>query len=83
MNKTLSAWVVELKVASMTGATLGMGIVLAVLNDTQANSDLLWGPAPVQSLELAIIPTLINFVTGYITKHTPRPELNEDGQAGA
>ena len=79
-SKTVKAWVVELKVATTTAATLGMGVVLAVLNDTQANSDLLWGPPPVQALELAVIPTVINFVTGYITKHTPRPDLGVPAQ---
>lgn len=92
MNKWAKAWVTELKVKTMTSATLGMGVVLAILNDTQTNNDLLWGPPIAQGLEAALVPTLINYVTGWITKHTPRPDLGvpavqqvavKDGTKGA
>jgi hypothetical protein len=66
--------VIEAKVIASTAATFVVSLVLAVLNDIEDNHALLGTSLPTwsQSVIIAIIPTAITFVSGYLTRHTPR-----------
>lgn len=68
-----SRWKIELKVIAATAATFAASVVVAVLNAVQDNHALL-GPIPaaLQFVIVAVIPTAITFVSGYMAKHTPR-----------
>jgi hypothetical protein len=74
MGKTLTRWAIEAKVAAATATTAAAGITVAVLNDVEADHALLGGtPAWLQALLLVTIPPMATFISGYQTRHTPRP----------
>lgn len=75
MNPLERRWAVELKVKAMTIVTALCGVGIAVLNDVEADNSLIPGPSWVQALILVVIPTGVNFLTGYKTRHTPRNTL--------
>lgn len=64
---------VETKVKASTAVTLIVGLVVAVLNDVEADASLL-GPLPawLQGLVLALVPGALVFLAGYRARHTPR-----------
>lgn len=72
MNPLEKRWAVELKVKSMTLVTALCGVGVAVLNDVEADNSLVPGPSWVQAAVLIVVPTAVNFLTGYKTRHTPR-----------
>lgn len=71
---TRSRWMIELKVIAASAATFAVSVIVAVLNAVQAHHELL-GPTPgtLQFVILAVIPTAVTFLGGYLAKHTPRP----------
>ncbi len=64
---------VETKVKAATGASLAVGVVIAVLNAVVGNANLL-GPLPQwpQSVILALAPAALTFLSGWQARHTPR-----------
>ncbi|MCZ4099836.1 holin [Streptomyces sp. H39-C1] len=72
MNELAQKWAVELKVKAMTAVSLLCGVGVAILNDVQADSSLIPGPAWAQAMVLVLVPTVTSFITGYQTKHSPR-----------
>lgn len=71
---------IERKVKAAGLLTFGAALVLAWLNAVQANSALLPPLSPtVQFVVVASLPPLITLVGAYITAHTPRPELGDEG----
>jgi len=70
--------VIEAKVIASTIATFVVSLVLAILNDVQSNHALLGSlPTWSQSVIIAVIPTAITFVSGYLTRHTPRTDIGQ------
>jgi hypothetical protein len=70
---TLQRWKIELKVIAATAATFAVSVVLAVLNLVENNHALLGStPAVLQFVIVAVLPTAITFLSGYMAKHTPR-----------
>lgn len=69
----LQRWKIELKVIAATAATLGVSVALAVLNTVAGDHELL-GPVPsaLQFVIVAVIPSAITFLSGYMARHTPR-----------
>lgn len=66
-------WKIELKVVAATAATFAVSILMAVLNLVQDNHALLGSlPSALQFVILAVIPTAVTFLGGYLAKHTPR-----------
>ncbi|GAA2971375.1 holin [Streptomyces enissocaesilis] len=65
---------VEKKVSAATvAAYLGSTGLLAVLTAIQDNSGLVGGlPDGLEPFVLALIPTSLTFVGGWVAKHTPR-----------
>jgi hypothetical protein len=69
-------WVTELKVKTMTLAVAGTSCVIALLNEVAADNSLLGNlPAYVQVPVVVLIPTVVSYIVGWNTKHTPRPDL--------
>lgn len=68
---------VEAKVkAGTAGAYLGLLALLAPLQAIQANLDLIaFLPDWLETLAIPLVPGLIVYVSGYVTKHEPRPDL--------
>lgn len=64
---------IESKVKASTAVTLVVGLVVAVLNDVEADASLL-GPLPawLQGLVLALAPGALVFLAGYRARHTAR-----------
>lgn len=74
---TATRWVTELKVKAMTAVTALVSIGIAVLNDVQTDNSLLGGvPAFAQGVILAVVPTVVVFLAGWNTAHTPRPDVD-------
>lgn len=73
---TASRWVVELKVVATTVAVAIVSGIVEVLNQVAADHTLL-GPVPawLQGVVLVLVPTAVTFLSGWATKHTPRPDL--------
>ncbi|MEU5863476.1 hypothetical protein ABZ815_20065 [Nonomuraea sp. NPDC047529] len=71
---------VERKVTAATaGSYLGLLTVLTVLQTVNTDLDLIaWLPDWLESLAIPLLPGLITYVSGYKTKHTPRPDLPPD-----
>lgn len=70
---TWQRWKIELKVIAATAATFAVSIVLAVLNLVENNHALLGStPAVLQFVIVAVLPTAITFLSGYMARHTPR-----------
>lgn len=70
---TLERWKIELKVIAATAATFVISLVLAVLNEIQNHHELLGStPGALQFVIVAVIPTAVTFLSGYMAKHTPR-----------
>lgn len=66
-------WKIEAKVIAATAATFAVSLVLAVLNTVQAHHELLGSvPAVLQSVIIAVIPTAVTFLSGYLVRHTSR-----------
>lgn len=73
---TSSPWMVEAKVVATTAAMALVGVGLTVLNEVPGNASLMGSvPGWLQGLITLAAPPLITFVTGWRTRHTPRPEL--------
>ncbi|MFG3258664.1 holin [Streptomyces sp. NPDC048172] len=74
---------VEKKVtASSVAAFLASVGLLAVLTAIQDNNGLVSGlPDALEPLILALVPTAITFVSGWMAKHTPRPDIDADASA--
>lgn len=69
----LQRWKIELKVIAATAATFAVSVVLAVLNEIQNHHELLGStPGALQFVIVAVIPTAVTFLSGYMAKHTPR-----------
>lgn len=67
---------VELKVITTSIVSLLVGVGVAVGNAVEANHSLLGSLGPTyQAIILSIAPTLITAGVGYVTRHTPRPDL--------
>ena len=67
---------IELKVITTTVVSLLVGVGVAVGNAVEANHALLGSLGPTyQAIILAIAPALITAGAGYMTRHTPRPDL--------
>jgi hypothetical protein len=65
---------VEKKVTAATVGTFASSAVVAVLNAWVADATLLGSlPGWLQMLVIALGPTGVTFVSGYLAKHTPRP----------
>jgi hypothetical protein len=67
---------VETKVKAAAVATyLGLLALLAVLNGV-TDADLIAGlPDVVEVFVAPLLPTAVTFVTSYLARHTPRPDL--------
>lgn len=62
--------------AGTAGAYLGLLALLAPLQAIQANLDLIaFLPDWLETLAIPLVPGLIVYVAGYVTKHEPRPDL--------
>lgn len=73
-----SRWKIELKVIAATAATFVVSLLVAVLNTVENHHELLGSiPGTLQFVILAVIPTTVTFLSGYLAKHTPR--VPEDG----
>jgi len=69
---------IEKKVYAATGATTAVGVVIAVLNDVEANHQLLGSlPEAAQTAILAVIPGVLTFAAAWKVAHTPRPTIDE------
>ncbi len=69
---------IEAKVLASAGAAAVIGVVIAVLNAVQNDPSLLGSlPTWLQSVILVAIPTVLTFLAGYSTPHTPRPDLGQ------
>ncbi|MGW6499309.1 hypothetical protein [Nonomuraea angiospora] len=68
---------VERKVtASTAGSYLGLLAVLTVLQAVSADLDLIaFLPDWAETLAVPLLPGLITYVSGYVAKHTARPDL--------
>ncbi|GAA3145056.1 hypothetical protein GCM10010466_40190 [Planomonospora alba] len=71
---------VEKKVtASTAGSYLGLLALLTVLQTVNADLDLIaWLPDWLESLAVPLLPGLVTYAAGYVTRHTPRPDLPLD-----
>ncbi|MEU8319623.1 hypothetical protein AB0C33_14720 [Nonomuraea sp. NPDC048881] len=71
---------VERKVTAATaGSYLGILAVLTVLQTVNADLDLIaWLPDWLESLAVPLLPGLITYASGYVTRHTARPDLPID-----
>jgi hypothetical protein len=84
MGSTTKRWAIEAKVVASTAASAAAGIVLAVLNDVQADHSLLGStPAWAQALILVAVPPLAAFLAGYQARHTPREADTPSAPTGA
>lgn len=73
MGPTAQKWVIEAKVIAASAVTFAVSTAVAVLNEVQADHDLLGStPAPLQFAILALIPTALTFLGGFTAKHTSR-----------
>jgi len=73
---TLNPWLVEAKVVATTVAATLIGVGVTFLNEVPGNASLMGSvPGWAQGAVTLIVPPAITFVTGWLTKHTPRPEL--------
>lgn len=69
----VTTWKIELKVIVSTVVTFVASLVVALLNLLQAHHELLGStPSALQFVILAVIPTAVTFLGGYLAKHTPR-----------
>lgn len=72
-STTVTAWKIELKVIVSTAVAFVMSLLVALLNAIQAHHELLGStPGSLQFVILAVIPTAVTFLGGYLAKHTPR-----------
>ena len=75
MSSKPNPWLVEAKVVATTAAAALIGIGVSVLNEVPGNAALMGSvPGWLQGLLTLAGPPAITFVTGWLTKHTPRPE---------
>jgi hypothetical protein len=70
---------VETKVTAATaGSYLGLLAVLTVLQAVNADLDLIgFLPDAVETLAIPLLPGLITYVSGFMAKHTRRPDLGQ------
>ncbi|AQZ70427.1 unnamed protein product [[Actinomadura] parvosata subsp. kistnae] len=71
---------VERKVtASAVGSYLGLLAILVVLQAVSDDLDLIsFLPDVIETLAIPLLPGLITYVSGYVAKHTARPDLPLD-----
>ncbi|MET7334389.1 hypothetical protein [Nonomuraea sp. NPDC005650] len=71
---------VERKVTAATaGSYLGLLALLTVLQTVNASLDLIsWLPDAIETLAIPLLPGLITYVSGYVARHTARPDLPLD-----
>jgi hypothetical protein len=66
---------IETKVKAATSATFVVSLLIAVLNGVVADDSLLKPlPAWLQPVIIAVVPTLVTFLSGWNAAHTPRAE---------
>lgn len=68
---------IERKVASTTAWSGVVGVVIAVLNALSGSHvlDSLHVSSQLQGVILALIPMIVTALSGYITSHTDRPDV--------
>lgn len=66
---------IELKVTSATIATALSGLTVWALRTYVFHDDL---PLPVSAAVQILVPAVVAFVAGWVTRHTPRPDLKVD-----
>lgn len=72
---------IESKVQSTATATLFASVGVAVLNAVAAHSELLGNLPPLaQFVILAALPPATTWLAGYVTPHTPRPDMYTYGE---
>lgn len=66
---------IEKKVSWATAGSFAVSLVIAILNGTAGNNQLLGSlPGWAQSFLIVVGPSLATFLSGYFAKHTPRPD---------
>jgi hypothetical protein len=69
---------VEKKVVASTAAAFLVGAVVAFLNWSVGNSQLLGSlPSWAQVLAAFAVPPLVTFLSGWQAQHTPRPDTGD------
>ncbi len=73
----ISKPVIEKKVTyASLGTYIGTAVLLIVAEAVNKDATLISGlPDWAEALIVPVIPSLITFLTGYRTAHTPRPDL--------
>lgn len=67
---------VETKVKAATVAAFGVGVAIALLNWTEANSQLLGSlPSWLQAVVTMAVPPLLTFLSAWQAQHTSRPDM--------
>jgi hypothetical protein len=68
-------WLAEAKVIAMTGATAALAAVALVLGGLPDNAELLGTVPPwLQGVVLVLAPSGVSYLTGWVTRHTHRPD---------
>lgn len=68
----------ELKVKVATAATYLAGVALLGFLNATTTADLIAGlPDVVEAFVAPGVVSLVTFISGYLAKHTPRPDLGE------
>ena len=70
---------IELKVSAATVAAAVSSLAVWALQTYVFGGDV---PAEVSGAMQVIVPAIITFVAGYLTKHTPRPDLTATPDPG-
>ncbi|GAA2098629.1 hypothetical protein GCM10009801_69810 [Streptomyces albiaxialis] len=77
MGITGSAPVERKVTASSVAAFVASAGLLAVLTAVQENNGLVGGlPDAVEPVVLALVPTAVTFVSGWMARHTPRADAD-------
>jgi hypothetical protein len=68
---------IEAKVKSTTVISLLASVVVAILNAVVGDSGLLGSLPPwLQFIAVSVVPPLLTFLAGYVTKHTSTPPVS-------
>lgn len=73
-----SAPIIETKVkASTAGSYIGALLLMALADGVQNEGSLILGGLPdwLEPFIVALLPAVVTFATGYLAKHTHRPDL--------
>jgi hypothetical protein len=76
------AGIIERKVtAAAAAAYAGSAGLLGALTAVQDHAELVgWMPGALAPFVLALVPTAITAVSGWLARHTPRPDLDDAGR---